>query len=328
MSYDGDPYEGASFNDRPRSGGRPPARGGGGGRSSGGDHTREAIESGKYTEVKNRIQLFYAAYPTGALVTESVTYPDMGDGVPRVQVQAAAFRTPDDAHPGRGTSWLVVPGKTPYTNGSEVENAETSAWGRAIAAVGIAIDQGIASAQEIRSKHGGELEPPSRPAETLANAARAAADRGDKAEPETATEPPAAAPVLPVAESQTAGDPLPGRGGPLEPTETTETAEDEADVQAGRLEDETQGEANGDAPEAKEPATDAAPAQGLSYDEFMNLAREKFIPNGHISAVARELIEAGAIGQVGGVRAMSDQERLTLLMAAIAKMDDQQEAKK
>jgi hypothetical protein len=47
---------------------------------------------------------------------------------------------------------MVLPGQTPYTLGSELENAETSAWGRAIAAVGLATRGGIATADEIRSK--------------------------------------------------------------------------------------------------------------------------------------------------------------------------------
>ena len=41
---------------------------------------------------------------------------------------------------------------TPYTRNSEIENAETSAWGRAIAACGIEVRRGIASADEVRNK--------------------------------------------------------------------------------------------------------------------------------------------------------------------------------
>lgn len=106
-----------------------------------------------YVEVKDRIALFYAAHPDGRLVTDRVElWQD--DEVPRIVVSAKAYRTPDDPHPGIGWSWMVLPGTTPYTKGSELENTETSAWGRAIGALGIGIDGGIASAQEVRNKAG------------------------------------------------------------------------------------------------------------------------------------------------------------------------------
>ena len=80
--------------------------------------------------------------------------PDEPDGTPRVWVKALAYRSPDDAHPGVGWSWMVLPGSTPYTRGSELENTETSAWGRAIGALGIGIDKSIASGDEVKSKEG------------------------------------------------------------------------------------------------------------------------------------------------------------------------------
>ena len=110
------------------------------------------FELGDYVEVKDRIKLFYELFGQGRLVTEEVTFPDVGDGTPRVMVKALAYRSDDDPHPGVGYSWIEVPGKTPYTKGSEVENAETSAWGRAIGSLGILIDRSIASANEVENK--------------------------------------------------------------------------------------------------------------------------------------------------------------------------------
>jgi hypothetical protein len=49
---------------------------------------------------------------------------------------------------------MPIPGKTPYTKDSEVENAETSAWGRAIAALGFEVHNSIASAEEVAMKAG------------------------------------------------------------------------------------------------------------------------------------------------------------------------------
>jgi hypothetical protein len=47
---------------------------------------------------------------------------------------------------------MYLPGQTPYTKGSEIENVETSAWGRAIGALGILIDRSIATVNEIEDK--------------------------------------------------------------------------------------------------------------------------------------------------------------------------------
>jgi hypothetical protein len=109
-----------------------------------------------YVDVKERIRLFYEKYPDGRLVTSDVRATIEPDGVPRVWVEAAAYRTPDDPLPGRGWSWLVLPGSTPYTKGSELENAETSAWGRAIGSLGIGIERSIASQDEVNAKEGEE----------------------------------------------------------------------------------------------------------------------------------------------------------------------------
>jgi hypothetical protein len=62
---------------------------------------------------------------------------------------AAAFRSPDDPRPSHGTAWELVPGPTPFTRGSEAQNAETSAIGRAIANLGIGANRSIASAEDI-----------------------------------------------------------------------------------------------------------------------------------------------------------------------------------
>ena len=109
-----------------------------------------------YVEVKDRIRMFYEAHPDGRLVTAEVRWPEPMDDMPRISVKALAYRSPTDEHPGVGWSWMVLPGSTPYTKGSELENTETSAWGRAIGALGIGIDRSIASRNEIDAKAGEE----------------------------------------------------------------------------------------------------------------------------------------------------------------------------
>jgi len=100
-----------------------------------------------YVEVKDRIQEFYEKYPEGSIQSEIVELTAL-----RVTIKAMAFREPKDYRPGIGHSYMNIPGTTPYTKGSEIENAETSAWGRAIAALGIAVKKSVASADEVAAK--------------------------------------------------------------------------------------------------------------------------------------------------------------------------------
>jgi hypothetical protein len=115
-----------------------------------------------YVDVAERMGEFYDRYPNGSLRAADPAKPwelaivtgRKKDGQETTQtfivVVAAAYRTPDDAAPGIGMAWEVFPGRTPYTLGSELMNAETSAWGRAMAALGIATKRGIASRQEVQ----------------------------------------------------------------------------------------------------------------------------------------------------------------------------------
>lgn len=103
-----------------------------------------------YNEVKDRLREFFAKYPEGSLQQVSVQVFDLA-GTTFLAYTAAAYRHPDDERPGQGTAWEVVPGLTNYTRNSELQNAETSAWGRAIVAVGAADAQkGIATAEDVQ----------------------------------------------------------------------------------------------------------------------------------------------------------------------------------
>src|SRR5215472_9113311 len=113
-----------------------------------------------YVDVAERITEFYDRYPDGSLSAgadcwrsvQAEGWDKNGDHVMQTFVvyRAEAYRTPSDPRPGIGVAWEVFPGRTPYTRGSELMNAETSAWGRALAALGIATKRGIASRQEVQ----------------------------------------------------------------------------------------------------------------------------------------------------------------------------------
>ncbi len=109
-----------------------------------------------YVEVHDRIQQFAERYPAGSLQSEW-SYTER-DGETYLVVKAYAYRDPEDTRPGIGHAWEPVPGRTSFTKTSELMNGETSAWGRALAALGIAVHKGIATGAEIRSAEDRKIE--------------------------------------------------------------------------------------------------------------------------------------------------------------------------
>lgn len=109
-----------------------------------------------YIDVATRIGEFRKKYPDGSLQVLDPHTPYRMleiDGATFVVVVAAAYRNPDDPRPGIGMAQEQIPGRTPYTKGSELQNAETSAWGRAIvAALAADTKKGVASADEVRNR--------------------------------------------------------------------------------------------------------------------------------------------------------------------------------
>lgn len=114
-----------------------------------------------YVDVAERIQDFKDAHPDGSLQTlgwEVVTVEgydrkaNAGVKTTFIVYRAAAFRDSTDTAPGHGIAWEPFPGGTPYTKDSELMNAETAAWGRAIIALGLVANRSLASRQEVRNR--------------------------------------------------------------------------------------------------------------------------------------------------------------------------------
>jgi len=103
-----------------------------------------------YVTVAQRMRDFYKKHPEGSLQLDQPIITEIC-GKTWAIGRAYAYRTPDDQRPGIGTAMEVIPGLTPYTRGSEIQNLETSCWGRALAAIGIGIENGVATADEVRS---------------------------------------------------------------------------------------------------------------------------------------------------------------------------------
>ena len=102
-----------------------------------------------YIDVKQRIALFYAKYPEGSL---QFMFKGMLEHDPEmIWGIAYAYRFPGDAKPAIGHAQELAKGKTNFTRGSELQNLETSAIGRAIGMLGIGIDISLASRDEVES---------------------------------------------------------------------------------------------------------------------------------------------------------------------------------
>ena len=105
-----------------------------------------------YIDVATRIVEFRDKFPQGSLTQVDLQFISFG-GKDWVVYTAAAYRSPDDLQPGIGTAWEPVPGPTRFTRDSEVQNAETAAWGRAmVAALAVDTKKGIASQEEVRNR--------------------------------------------------------------------------------------------------------------------------------------------------------------------------------
>ena len=116
-----------------------------------------------YIDVAERIRIFREKYPEGSLQPANAAHPFsvvQAGGKDFVAFTAAAYRTPDDPCPGIGTAWEPVPGPTQFTRDSELQNAETAAWGRAIVAALAADTKHIASANEIRKRQAEQQQAP------------------------------------------------------------------------------------------------------------------------------------------------------------------------
>lgn len=109
-----------------------------------------------YNTVAERLTEFRTKYPDGRLRPLDDDKPYTIEKIGNeyfVSVVACAYRTADDPTPAVGMAWEPFPGRTPYTKGSELQNAETSAWGRAIvAALAAETNRGIASREEVRNR--------------------------------------------------------------------------------------------------------------------------------------------------------------------------------
>lgn len=103
-----------------------------------------------YTPVNERIIKFYELYPAGVITTQPAKTVIIGDKT-FVSVMARVYldRHMEDAPITEAEAWEPFPGTTSYTRDSEMMNCASSAIGRALGQLGIGIQAGVASADEV-----------------------------------------------------------------------------------------------------------------------------------------------------------------------------------
>lgn len=110
------------------------------------------IKGKSYAQVSERIKAFRQLYPNGSIQTEII---DKGNGV--ITMKASVV---DDNHHVLATGYANEKESASYINKtSYVEVCETSAVGRALGFLGIGIDLGIASAEEVQNANANEALP-------------------------------------------------------------------------------------------------------------------------------------------------------------------------
>lgn len=102
------------------------------------------IKGKKYVLVSDRILYFNEQYPEGSIMTELISEPD----AERVVVAARIYPEASKDRCFIGHSQAVV-GEGMVNKTAALENAETSAVGRALAMMGIGVIDSIASVDEM-----------------------------------------------------------------------------------------------------------------------------------------------------------------------------------
>lgn len=116
-----------------------------------------AYDISDYVAVNDRVLEFWKRYPNGAIATGK---PEPVPGRPDLlMVQAIVYRDPEDRVPVTAWATEYAEGKTSFTRGREVENASTSAVGRALGYYGIGIKKGMASLNEVVEQEARENAP-------------------------------------------------------------------------------------------------------------------------------------------------------------------------
>lgn len=112
-----------------------------------------APDLSNYVDVATRIKLLVEKYPNASVVCTKPVVVNI-EGHTFIEVTAHIACNDETGRNSVASAWEPFPGKTPYTRDSEMMNAETSAIGRCIGALGLGLSGSMATANEVANRQG------------------------------------------------------------------------------------------------------------------------------------------------------------------------------
>ena len=106
---------------------------------------------GDYVDVPTRLAEALKRWPD-LRIQETKPIIVTVDSQQYVEISCTVWRDLDDLIPMIAYCWEPIPGRTPYTKGSEMMNASTSCLGRALGFLGMGIGKSIASRNEVQAR--------------------------------------------------------------------------------------------------------------------------------------------------------------------------------
>ena len=110
-----------------------------------------AFNLGDYVDVPTRLAQALKQFPD-LRIQETKPIIVTVDNQQYVEISCTVWRDCTDLMPTVAYCWEPIPGRTPYTKGSEMMNASTSCLGRALGFLGMGIGKSIASRNEVQAR--------------------------------------------------------------------------------------------------------------------------------------------------------------------------------
>jgi hypothetical protein len=111
-----------------------------------------AFNLGDYVDVPTRLAEALKRWPNLRIQETRPVVIVTVDNQAFVEISCTVWRDDTDPIPTTAWCWEPIPGRTPYTKGSEMMNASTSCLGRALGFLGMGIGKSIASRNEVQAR--------------------------------------------------------------------------------------------------------------------------------------------------------------------------------
>ena len=110
-----------------------------------------AFNLGDYVDVPTRLAQALKQFPD-LRIQETKPIIVTVDNQQYVEISCTVWKDANDLLPTVAYCWEPIPGKSPFTKGSEMMNASTSCLGRALGFLGMGIGKSIASRNEVQAR--------------------------------------------------------------------------------------------------------------------------------------------------------------------------------